>query len=300
MPADPQLAHRLPLAVMIDDNKRARPQSGFNRASIVYQAPNDGGTDRYMLIFQQQDAELVGPVRSTRPYYVSWASEYRAALGHFGGDWRAIKYVREIDGELLFDVDLALHGSSSAYWRDESRRAPFNAYTSTDRLRSAADARGAPELMLDGLPGRPFGDDLPASKRPTSGSINVPYRHGASSYVYDHESNSYLRSIAGEPQRDVLDGSRVSARNVIVQFVGMSYNKQARYNRVVMEHIGSGRAIVFRDGLAIEATWHKKSEKDLTRFMDTAGNEISLVRGPIFIQVVPDGAKVSYEVGSLR
>jgi hypothetical protein len=49
--ADPSVADRLPLAVMIDDNVIARPQSGFNAASIVYQAPADGGED-YMLVFR--------------------------------------------------------------------------------------------------------------------------------------------------------------------------------------------------------------------------------------------------------
>jgi hypothetical protein len=298
MPAEPELGHRLPLAVMIDNNRRARPQSSFSRASIVYQAPNDGGTDRYMLIFQEQDAELVGPVRSTRPFFVSWAAEYRPALAHFGGSWQSLKRVRQIDGELLYDID-ALAGSGKAYWRERTRRAPFNAYSNTDRLWAEAERKGAPAQMLEGLAGRPFGDDLPASERPTKGSITVPYRHGDTSYAYDHERNLYLRSVDGQPHKDALDGSRVTARNLVVQFVNVYYDSKQRYNRAVMEEIGSGRAIVFRDGLAIEGTWRKKSETDLTRFLDSAGNEISLVRGPIFIQVVSDKAKVSYEVGSL-
>ena len=294
--ADPEFAHRLPLAVMIDNNPRGRPQAGFNRASIVYQAPNDGGTDRYMFIFQEQDAELIGPVRSTRPFFVGWLSEYRPGLAHYGGDWKAIRRVVEIDGELLFDID-ALDGSARAYWRDRTRRAPFNAYTTTERLWAEAERKGAPVQMVEGVALRPFDDDLPASQRPTRGSIMVPYRHGATSYEYDHESNGYLRSVAGERQRDAMDGSRVTARNVIVQFVSVFYDPEQRYNRAVMEYVGKGRAIVFRDGLAIEGTWRKQSEKDLTRFFDEAGNEISLVRGRIFIQVVPERAKVSYEVG---
>lgn len=299
MPAEPELAHRLPLAVMIDNNARARPQAGFNRASIVYQAPNDGGTNRYMLIFQEQDAELVGPVRSTRPFFNAWVTEYRAAFGHFGGDWRSTKRLRQIDGELVFDID-ALSGSSWAYWRDRSKRAPFNAYSDTQRLWEQAQRNGAPAEMVAGLPLRPFGDDLPSAERPASGSISLAYRGYPVSYDYDHETNSYRRSVGGEPHRDALDNSRVVARNVIVQFVNVYYDREQRYNRAVMEYVGSGRSIVFRDGLAIEGTWRKDSESELTRFLDGAGNEVSLVRGPIWIQVIADSAKVGYEVGPLR
>ena len=76
---DPALAHRLPLAVLIDDNQVARPQSGFNTASIVYQAPADGGETRYMLVFQEGDSPQIGPVRSARIYFIDWASEVGAA-----------------------------------------------------------------------------------------------------------------------------------------------------------------------------------------------------------------------------
>ncbi|MEA2520235.1 MAG: hypothetical protein QOF49_2315, partial [Chloroflexota bacterium] len=60
------LAHRLPIAVLIDDNRIARPQSGFNGAANVYQAPADGGETRYMLVFQEGESRDVGPVRSGR------------------------------------------------------------------------------------------------------------------------------------------------------------------------------------------------------------------------------------------
>jgi hypothetical protein len=296
--AEPELAHRLPIALMIDNNTRARPQAGFNRASIVYHAPNDGGTNRYMLIFQEQDAELVGPVRSTRLFFNGWAFEYRPAFGHFGGDWRSVKELREVDGQLVFNVD-ALAGSARAYWRDSSRRAPFNAYTDTQRLRTQASALGAPEMMVPGVGLRTFANDLPPSERPTSGTISIPYRGYPVAYRYDHESNAYLRSVGGEPQRDALDNSRVTARNVVVQFVDVYYDRNQRYNRAVMEFSGSGPAIVFRDGLAIEGRWEKGGRGELTRFVDGAGSEITLVRGRIFIQVVPLSAEVTYEVGPL-
>lgn len=296
LPTEAELAHRLPIAVMVDNNGRARPQSGFSRASVVYHAPTDGGTSRYMLIFQEQDAELIGPIRSSRLFFGGWAMEYRAAFAHFGGDGFTLNQLREVNGTLLYDLD-ALGGSGRAYWRDTKRRAPFNAFTDTQRLRAEARRVGAPERMVAGLPQRPFADDLPAAERPRTGSISLPYRGYRVDYEYNHEQNFYRRSINGETHRDAVDNSRVTARNVIVQFVNVIYDKNILHNLAVMDYIGRGRAVVFRDGLAIEGTWRKASDGDLTRFLDEDGNEISLVRGSIFIQVVPQKAKVEYRVG---
>ena len=47
----PAAAQRHPIAVMIDDLSPARAQSGFNAASIVWQAPAEGGIPRYMMVF---------------------------------------------------------------------------------------------------------------------------------------------------------------------------------------------------------------------------------------------------------
>ena len=298
MAVDPARAQRLPLAIMIDDNVVARPQHGFNAASIVYQAPADGGEDRYMLVFQENDAAKIGPVRSGRPYFVRWAAEYRAAFGHYGGDEKTRAYLPTIHGKLIYDVD-ALAGAGAAYKRDSSRKAPHNAYTNSDSYRSVAERRGAPRTIVSGLGSRLFADDLPADQRPTSGSINVPYNRGASSYTYDHATNSYLRSIAGKAHTDPLDGKRVTARDVVVLFMRQSVDPESEpgYRRPVLDQIGTGRAIVFRDGKAFDGKWIKTSVGDLTRFYDSSGKEISLVRGRIFIQVVATGTKVTWKAG---
>ena len=103
------LAHRLPIAVLIDDNRVARPQSGFNATSIVYQAPADGGETRYMLVFQEGDTPDIGPVRSGRLYFVHWAAEYRSAVAHYGGDRQTLSWIRW-SGGLITNLD-ALAGS---------------------------------------------------------------------------------------------------------------------------------------------------------------------------------------------
>ena len=300
LPVDPSLAARLPVAVMVDDNAVARPQYGFNAASIVYQAPADGGEDRYMLVFGESDAPKVEPIRSGRPYFVNWASEYRAAFSHYGGDAKTLAYLPTINGSVIYNVD-ALAGAGSIYHRDSTRYAPHNAWGITTLIRDWAIAHdGAPATLPTDLPVRPFADDLAASLRPATGSITIPYSTGTTGYTYDAAADGYLRSVGGSPQLDAADGTRVTARNVVVLFMALSIDpeSEAGHARPMLAQIGTGKALVFRDGHVIVGTWRKSTADDLTRFFDADGTEITLVRGRIFIQVVPLGANVTYDAAS--
>ena len=89
----------------------------------------------------------------------------------------------------------------------------------------------------------------------------------------------------------------MTARNVVVLFMALSIDPQSEpgHRRPVLAQIGSGKALVFRDGKVIAGTWRKQDAADLTRFYDTSGKEVTLVRGRIFIQVVPTGTKVTYD-----
>ena len=81
----PEVAARHPIAVMIDDLGPARPQSGLSSASVVWQSPAEGGIPRYMAIFQENLPAAIGPIRSSRYYYIAWAAEWRAVYAHSSG-----------------------------------------------------------------------------------------------------------------------------------------------------------------------------------------------------------------------
>ena len=102
----PAAARRHPIAVMIDDLSPARPQSGFSYASIVWQAPAEGGIPRYMLIFGENQPKAVGPIRSSRLYYIAWASEWKALYVHAGGSPQALTKLRGFgNGQLVYNSD---------------------------------------------------------------------------------------------------------------------------------------------------------------------------------------------------
>ena len=79
------------VAVMIENSSDARPQSGLDKAAVVYEALAEGGITRYMAIAPKTtDAKEFGPVRSARPYFVSYASAYHPLYVHAGGSPQAL------------------------------------------------------------------------------------------------------------------------------------------------------------------------------------------------------------------
>lgn len=75
-----------PVVVVINNHRAAWPQSGLQQASIVYEFLVEGGTTRYLAVFDRHFEEdfVVGPVRSLRPYFGEQAREYGGVVAHSG------------------------------------------------------------------------------------------------------------------------------------------------------------------------------------------------------------------------
>ena len=289
------LAHRLPMAIMVDDNRVARPQSGISSASIVYQAYADGGEDRYMMIFQEGTATDIGPIRSVRPYYIYWADEYKAMLGHYGGDMQSLRQVIPASAGTIYNMD-ALHQGSCPYHRTGLRAAPHNAYTNSAALIGCLTKKGYP-MTYQKLPTRPFRENTATELLPAAQTISIAYNTGTVGYQFSPATDSYLRIIGGAPEIDPANKHQVFASSIVVIYQVVTEDpsveggKHAR--RPNVHNVGSGKAIIFQEGQQIAATWTKKNNTALTRFYDTSGKEIPLVRGEIFIQSIPATDKVT-------
>ena len=186
---------------------------------------------------------------------------------------------------------------NKAYRRSKVRRAPHNAYTST--VATAAD--GAQARCPDGA-GRGRSTAARSSIRRPSRRGHAADDPGARTstnvitYAYDRDRNSYRRSVDGEPHVDAADDKRVTTTNVVVLYQKFRIDTKIEpgHSRPDIKTIGSGKALVFREGKVVTATWKKEGDADPTLLLDKSGNEIPLVRGRTFIQVVPPTAKVTH------
>jgi len=293
----PAIAARHPIAVMVDDLSPARPQSGFSAASVVWQAPAEGGIPRYMLIFGDEVPGNVGPVRSARLYFVLWAAEWRAVYAHVGGSPQALARLRaDGRGTLVYDADQYRFGPPY-FWRVKTRNAPHNMYTNGNQLRRIAKRVGA----ADGpqKPAWKFAWGKPLAQRPVGGRIAVSYLANTIRYDYERKTNTYLRTVSGEgKQKDADTGERVAPENVVIMLVRFGpLNDGSPKHRLEADLIGRGTAWIATNGRTIKGTWRKKSNADPTRFYDAKGKPVTLTIGQTFIQVMPTGTPVSIKDG---
>jgi hypothetical protein len=254
--------------------------------------------------------EPSGPIRSSRLYYVGWAAEWRALFAHVGGSPNSLLYLRQVDKRLIYNADGFRWGGTTGYMvRIRERFAPHNVYTDSGLLFRLAERLGA-RAPID-RPAWTFTDDVPLEARPEGGSVRIPYLANRVDLRYDRATNRYLRSVSGEEQAiDTANGQPVAPRNVIVQFVRVGRLQNAAgqgtnlaKGRLEMGYIGSGRAIVMRNGEVVQATWSKASDAEPTLFRYAGGprkgEPVPLVRGQIFIHVVPNGTKVVVRPGEV-
>jgi hypothetical protein len=294
-----RVASQHPIALMIDDASGARPQSGFNAAAVVWQAPVEGGVPRYMMIFQDQMPTDVGPVRSARSYFIQWAAEWKAVYGHVGGSPQAQATLRtQGNGQLVYNADQFRWGGTY-YRRVSARRAPHNVYSDGKSLRIMATRVGAKNELLK--PFWRFGKDAPLAERPSGGIIRVVYPQNSIEYRYDRATNTYLRGVSGQSkQLDAATGKRVAPKNVVVMMVSFRpLNDGSNKHRLVAKNVGSGKAWIATNGRTIVGTWKKASITGPTRFYDKDGEPVTLTAGQTFIQVMPLGSKVTIKDGPL-
>ena len=293
----PALAARHPIAVMVDDQADARPQSGFNQASVVWQAPAEGGIARYMLIFGEGDPPAVGPVRSSRLYFITWAAEWRALYVHGGGSPQALTTLAASgQGQLVYNADEFRWGGTYL-WRIQQRPAPHNVYTDGKHLRALAARVGATAPPVG--PVWTFGPAAPLADRPAGARLEITYPANRIAYRYDRASNTYPRFVDGKPQIDAGDGRPVAPANVVVMTVvfGPLNDGHPEKKRQEAQNVGRGPAWIASNGVTTSGTWRKASVDDPTRFYDSDGREIVLTAGQTFIQVVPPGTPVRIVAG---
>ena len=285
----PEAAAQHPIAVMIDDQFDARPQSGFNAASVVWHAPAEGGIPRYMLIFQEEIPTGIGPVRSARQYYVEWAAEWQATYVHHGGSPQALATLSaKGSGQWVWNAD-GFRWLGRFLWRTTDRFAPHNVYTDGTHLRRLGARLGAVDEPMDAA--WTFGPDKAAELRPDGGVIKVYYPYELITYRYDAATNTYPRYIDGSkrPQVDRADGEIVAPKNVVILRMGFGPLNDGHpdKHRLEAQNIGKGEAWISTGGVTVKGEWRKKSATAPTRLFGPDGKPITLTVGQTFVQVIP-------------
>ena len=270
-----------PRAVMVENHPDARPLSGISKASLVFEAPVEGGITRLMVLFDPTSTvEEVGPVRSARPYYVEWAQGFHASYFHVGGSPDALTLLAS---GLKNITDINEFANGPFFWRDGNRFAPHNVYTNKE-LMDTITSRKVP-TGTTAITSWHFADAASTTDRGDITTINVKY--GGSFNVlwtYDKETGLYGRKVANVIQKD-RDGTIVESENVVV--IRTDQQILDSYGRLKVRTTGSGEAVAYRDGKKFPLRWSRASGEPI-RFSSTDGSEYLFTRGRTWIEVTTD------------
>jgi len=275
-----------PIAVMIDnDNESARPQIGLESAYIVYEVIVEGGASRFMALFKNYDVEKVGPVRSSRHYFLDYAMENDAIYAHAGWSPQAQSDISRLG---INNINGILGDDGVNYWRDSTYDNTYhNLYTSVKKLADYADktknySTKSDETLLDFSKEEvtPDGDECTAVDFRYSGG----YRVG---YTYNSKEGVYERSVNGKPHMSQTD-KVLTAKNIIIYNVSNSdLNDGQNKGRQNLNNTGSGEGWYISMGKAQKITWSKNSRSEKTIYKDSDGNTLTVNPGLTFIQIVP-------------
>jgi len=287
---DASLNQKPVTAVMIENSLDARPQSGLGDAGVVFEAVAEGGVTRFMAVYQDTAPTNLGPVRSARPYYVSWALGFDAAYGHVGGSEDALN---DIKAWGVHDMNQFYNGGY--YHRISSRDAPHNVYTGVDVLNQLEAKNGYTSTYT----GFTHATKEAPSKQPSPTSISLSLSGPLydPSYTYNPATNSYDRAENGAPHVDANTNKQLSPKVVIAMVVPLGRGALDASGAYYSDYttIGTGQAYIFQNGTLTQATWTKSSNNAQIAFTDASGQPIALAPGQAWITAVSSAGGVHYQ-----
>ncbi|MDP3244798.1 MAG: DUF3048 domain-containing protein [bacterium] len=282
-PANPPL-----VGVMLENMEEAQPLSGLNKANLVFEAVTEANITRFLAFFAlddlANDKAVIGPVRSARPYYLDWVSELKSLYAHVGNSPEANRLIKQ---GVVRDLDQWF--KSRYFWRETSRSAPHNVYTTLELFKKAVV--GEKFVQNDFIPWQ-FKDDAVPEARGETAAIKVNYNSPYEvRWEYNKENNDYTRRQWGGEHK-MSGGALVKAKNIAVAWEPMKVLDSV--GRKWFGTIGEGKAVVFFDGQAIEGTWSKPAQDERMKFFNADNKEIEFNAGLTWVEIVPVGYGVEW------
>jgi hypothetical protein len=282
-----QVPPRPALAFKVDNYPTARPQSGLEDADVVFEEPVEGGITRLVAIFQCQEANLVGPIRSARAIDVPILAQLNKPLFvHAGGINPVIALVNDAN---LYNDDVFTHASIVQH--PSGRYAPYDTYASTAAAWALQPGDTAPPAPL-----YTYSTTVPTGT--PVGSVHIPFSGtNNNTWTWSPINGAYLLSIGGVPANVADGGTRIGVQNLVVQTVHTTLGPWLENSEggleVQAQLTGSGPLAVFRNGVEITGTWQRASLTDTTSLVAADGSPIALAPGKTWVELVPSQIPVT-------
>lgn len=279
-PLDAETSTRPVLVVKIDNTRSARPQRGVGAADLVVEELVEGGATRLAAFYQTSYPDEIGPIRSMRATDIGIVPEADDTLIVTSG--AAQRTITRI-------VDAGLHyveEGSVGFYRASGRVMPYNLFADLSTIADTVDGDGLrPEDYL------PWGEHAAYAQGTAATGIDVVFsRDHTTSWSFEGGRYGIENSHAASDDEFVAD----TVVTLEVDVVDAGYRDPA--GNAVPESVleGSGDAVVFHEGRAVEATWSKASLSAPIQLTTADGAALTVPPGRTWIELVPTTGTVDY------
>jgi hypothetical protein len=271
-------AARPAIAIKVENDPAAWPQSGLDKADVVFEEIVEGGITRFMAIYHCGESKRVGPVRSARYDDPKIALPFTRVLAFSGSNsivGRELKkrgmrtLVEGMKGTAFFRIP---PGSPSVH----------SVFADTEKLRDFADKTNPPSREIFTL------GEVPSGGKDAK-SVKINFSQD-STIEYRWKKGSWQRFEGGQPFM-IKGAGQLAVPNVLVQEVRVDNS-----TKIVdiegnpspdIKLVGTGRAVLFRDGQAVEGEWAIEKETKPPTFTTKDGDPFAFADGPIWVELVP-------------
>ncbi|MCL2047192.1 MAG: DUF3048 domain-containing protein [Defluviitaleaceae bacterium] len=295
-----EYAARRPLAVVVNNIRRALPQSGIASADIIYEMLAEGDITRLIAIFQSHFPDKIGSVRSARDYFIDFAYNHDALFIHHGSSPAGYDKIRttritNLDGGRL---------EGRVFWRDTSypewsfntgtRPREHSSYTGREQLEAYLEAEEIRSNITEGAQyGFSFGE-IPTESAGKAEHIIVPFSPNYTrTFVLD--DGVYLAYNRDGEHLDADTQEQVSVSNVLIQLASMHVIAGDEAGRRSIRTVGSGNGFLATQGEYYDVTWEKSSIESPTRWYFADGTPLVLSAGKTWVCVFQTTGKVTLE-----
>ena len=271
------------VAVMINNHPKARPQSGLNQADIVYELLAEGDVTRFLAIFQSEQPEMIGPVRSSRDYYIELAKGYDSLYIAHGYSPEA----KELLDQGYIDNLNGMQYDGTLFKRESFRQAPHNSYISFENVLKGAKERNY--VMENEPESLAFlsKEDAKAIQGEDADSAMISYLDNELFnviYEYDAAREKYKRYSNGELTADYKSGEPVLLDNIFIAEADHKVVDSA--GRRDINLTSGGKGYLLQKGKVTEVKWENIDGRILPVLN---GKQAGLVPGKTWINIVPSG-----------
>jgi Protein of unknown function (DUF3048) N-terminal domain/Protein of unknown function (DUF3048) C-terminal domain len=291
-PAKESLLSRPAIAVKIENSSIAYPLKGLESAEIVYEELVEGGITRFLAMYHCTDAELAGPIRSARVVDPAIMTPTTYILAFSGANEHVFARLDEA-GIVQIEENAAGEAMQRVETGDSFEHTLFANTAAVRKLgRATYDEPPPADVYVFG--------DLPDGKFKKANEVTLQFS-GGTIVSYKYDTGKYYRYQAGEPFMSDT-GDQIAVDNVLVELhtVNLSgpTDVAGTAGTEIEDVTGSGKAILFRDGVAIKGHWVREAIEDPVRFETEAGETMVLKAGTTWIALLPNNkgeAKGSFD-----